>query len=152
MARFEHELTLKCSPSSVFDFLLRPENIRRISDPGMGLKFTSAPDVLSAGSQVQFEIVSFNQVHRITHEIETVRPFELLVERQVKGTMGAWLHTHRYEETENGVLIVDEIDFELPGGILGMLLSEDSILDQLEDGFEFRAQQLERFVEDGTLA
>lgn len=151
MALFEYETILPCSPISVFDFLRRPQNIARISIPEMGLKFTAAPELIEVGSRVEFQIVSFNQVHKVAHVIKTVTPHELIVEELVQGPMKSWVHTHRFESHSDGVRMFDEIDFQLPGGLLGLFLSEDKILDQLDDGFFYRAQQLQQLAANGEI-
>lgn len=151
MAMFEHELILPCSPSAAFEFLRRPVNIARISEPNMGLKFTSAPDVIEEGSLLEFQIVSFNQVHKSAHRISRFEPHSVFEEVQEKGPLAAWEHVHRFEVHPEGVRLIDEIDFELPGGLLGLFLSEDKILDSLEDGFFYRSNQLQQLANAGEI-
>lgn len=151
MPSFDSELILPCSQEGIFDFLRRPANIARISQPDMGLKFTLAPEVIEAGSRLEFQIVSFNQVHKVVHVIETLTPHSLIHEKLIQGPMPSWIHQHRFEPHADGVRLVDVIEFKLPGGLLGMFLSEDKILDQLEDGFFHRGQQLRRLVDAGEI-
>lgn len=151
MALFEHELILPCSPKAAFDFLRRPANIARISDPNMGLKFTAAPEHIEEGSVLEFQLVSFNQVHKAIHRITRFEPSKLFFEEQEKGPLAMWEHLHQFEPHPEGVRLIDEIDFELPGGLLGLFLSEDKIIDSLEDGFFYRSGQLQHLANAGEI-
>jgi len=151
MARFEYETILACPPQAVFDFLLRPANVARVADPGTGLSIVSGPDVVEVGSQIGFQIVVFGKVQEAIHQItELVRP-EKVIEEQIKGPLKLWRQQHLYEESEDGVRMVDVIDFEPPGGVLGFIATADRIAASLEDGFFARQQNLERLVSDGAI-
>lgn len=151
MARFEYETLLPCSPQQIFDFLLRPANVARIASPSSGLSIVSGPDVVEVGSQIAFQLVVFGRVTSAVHEItEIVRP-EKVVEVQVKGPLKSWTQQHLYEVSENGVRMIDIIDFEPPGGILGFIATPDRIASSLEDGFYARQQELERLLAGGGL-
>lgn len=152
MARFEYETLLPCSSQSVFDFLLRPANVAKIADPNTGLSILSGPEIVEVGSQIEFQIVVFGKIQSAVHRItELVRP-EKVIEVQVSGPLKSWSQQHIYEESENGVRMIDIIDFEPPGGILGFIATAERISSSLEDGFFARQQQLERMVASGEIA
>ncbi len=151
MADFEHESVFPCSAEGLFQFLIQTKNIKEVSDPNLGLQFLSAPDVLSHGSVLDFKIVSFGQVIEITHKITEFSPASFVVETQTKGPMKSWIHSHTYETTSNGVVKRDRVEFQLPGGLLGFLLSEDKVIDQLEEGFFYRGQQLSQLIAAGKI-
>jgi ligand-binding SRPBCC domain-containing protein len=151
MAVFEHETEFACSVEGLFDFLCRPANISRLSDPNVGIRFLSAPEVVYAGSSLEFEIVSFGQKIQATHQIVQFERPRLVIEQQVSGPMKAWKHVHEYVETENGSLKRDRVEFQLPGGLLGFLLNDQKIIDHLEDGFFYRQQQVNKLIEQGEI-
>lgn len=152
MSLFEYTTELACSPLALYDFLLRPKNVERISTPTAGLRFTSAPDVLDVGSKVSFEVSSFGRVNKGAHQITELVAGEKIVEQQVEGAMKQWLHTHSFQATEQGVVMLDRIEFQTPGGVLGFFVTEEKVLDALEDGYFYREQQLKKLVEDGELS
>jgi len=152
MAQFENELWLPCDVEALFEFLLRPLNVQRISDPRLGLVFEQAPDVVVTGSRIAFKVQAYGVVQKIEHEITAVERPRLIVEQQIKGPMKSWRHEHRLEPKDNGVRMIDRVTFEPPGGMLGFLVKESSILDGLEDGFIHREQELKRIVERGEIA
>jgi len=152
MAVFEYETILECSPESLFAFLRRPQNVAQVSKPDLGITFTSAPELIEEGSRIDFQIVSFGQVIKASHLIKRLDEPRLVVEEQISGPMKAWTHRHEYVPVESGVAKRDIIDFQLPGGILGLLISEAKVIDHLDDGCYYREQRLKELVERGILS
>ncbi|WP_437203963.1 SRPBCC family protein [Planctomicrobium sp. SH664] len=152
MPLLEYEVEFPCSATALFDFLARPANIVRVTRPDLGIKFTSAPDVLAAGSQLDFQIVTMGQVVKSTHRIAQFEHAKLVVEQQVTGPMKAWMHSHIYEPTGTGVILRERVEYQLPGGLLGFLLTESKINDHLEDGFFYRDQKLNDLIKQGVIA
>jgi len=151
MAEFESELWLPCGVEALFAFLLRPLNVQRISDPRLGLTFEQAPEVVDTGSLIAFKVQAYGVVQHIEHQITAVDRPRLIVEEQIKGPMKAWRHEHHLSVKDDGVLMIDRVVFQPPGGMLGFLVKESSILDGLEDGFVHREQELRRLIEKGEI-
>jgi ligand-binding SRPBCC domain-containing protein len=151
MAVFEAVLRIPCAPQQLFDFLLRPANVARISDPRLGLSFTDAPEVVTLGSRIVFQVQGFGVVQTIEHKIVELDEPQLIVEEQVKGPMKAWRHEHVLESISGGTKMIDRVIFEPPGGLLGFLVKESKILESLEDGFIHREEELQRLAARGEL-
>jgi len=151
MPTVDYETHLNCSPAGLFDFLSHIANVPKVTDPNIGITFTSAPDVIEQGSRLDFQIITFGQIVKSTHQIiEFERP-RLVVEQQVLGPMKSWVHRHEYSATPEGVLMRDQVDFQLPGGLIGLLLSESKVRDHLEDGFFYREQRLRELIDQGII-
>lgn len=149
MASFEAavSLTSEQDPCAVFDFLLRPVNVVRITSPDMGLSLLDAPEVLEHGSRVEFQVQAYGQVQRFVHEIiELDRP-RRFTEQQVTGPMRNWVHEHLVEvDKTGGVAVIDRIVFEPPGGLLGLMVTEKRILSSLKAGFDHRHRELKKLL------
>ncbi|WP_437226609.1 SRPBCC family protein [Planctomicrobium sp. SH661] len=152
MAIAEYETRLNCSPEALFDFLSHLTNVPKVTDPKLGITFTSAPDVIEMGSRLDFQIITFGQVVKSTHQIVQFERPRIVVEQQITGPMKSWTHTHEYTAIPEGVLMRDIVDFQLPGGLIGLLLSESKVRDHLEDGFFYREQKLKNLIAQGELA
>lgn len=151
MAVFETSLVLEATPEQAFDFLIRPANHEKLSPPGVGLKFVNAPEEFALGTQFEFKIQAWGLVQTTMHEIIEFQRPGLFVEQQVKGPLKHWRHEHRFEIDQDGkVIILDFIEFAPPGGLLGMMATESKILENLEDGFYHRHQQLRKLLK-GTV-
>jgi ligand-binding SRPBCC domain-containing protein len=151
MPLFETSVTLECPPARAFDFLARPANLARISPPELGLSFTSAPEIVELGSRIEFQIQGFGQVQTMAHEITALVPDELITETQIRGLFAEWVHNHIFEARSPGqVHVIDRIDFQPPKGILGLLITAGKILEQLEDGFAHRHEQLRKLLAEAV--
>ncbi len=146
METFEARTELNCSPQTAFDFLIQPANIKAISPPGVGLFFVSAPERLELRSQMMFRVQAFGVAREAVHEVTNFEPSTRYVEEQISGPMKAWVHEHLFESTESGVIVIDRIHFLPPGGVAGLLITKDRILDNLDDGFFYRHEQLAKHL------
>jgi len=153
MEVFEVRLTVPCSAETAFDFVTRPENIRKISPPDVGLAFTSPPDRYALGSRIEFKVQAFGLVREIVHEVTAFDEPGSFVEQQVSGPFQKWIHEHRFEDAGDGrVVIIDRIEFEKPGGVVGLIMTADRIRETLEIGFDFRHDKLEQLLGGATSA
>lgn len=151
MPTVEYETRLDCSPEALFDFLSRISNVPKVTDPKLGISFTSAPDVVERGSRLDFQIITFGQIVKSTHQIVEFERPSLVVEQQVAGPMKSWSHSHEYTPTPEGVLMRDRVEYQPPGGLIGLLLTEAKVRDHLEDGFFYREQKLKQLISQGQL-
>jgi ligand-binding SRPBCC domain-containing protein len=151
MPVFETSVTIDCPRERAFDFLLRPSNVVLISPPELGLSFIDPPEIVALGSRIEFKIQGYGQVQTMVHEITALDHPERITETQVEGLFGRWVHEHAFESNDQGqVIVIDRIDFKPPGGILGLLITADKILEQLEDGFAHRHAQLQKLLAEAT--
>jgi ligand-binding SRPBCC domain-containing protein len=150
MPVYETSVTLDCPQERAFEFLLRPENIARISPPEIGLAFTKAPEVLDLGSEFEFKVQAYGHVLTMVHKITELVNLRQITEVHVKGFFGSWVHTHSFATNDEGRAIVsDRIDFKPPGGMLGLLVSANKILDQLDEGYHYRHKLLQKLLAEG---
>ena len=113
----------------------------------MGLSFTSAPEVVELGSRLEFKVQGYGQVQTMVHEITNLVHPEQITETQIRGLFAKWVHEHSFEMNERGqVVVIDRIDFKPPAGLLGLLITSNRILEELEDGFAHRHRQLQKLL------
>lgn len=144
MELFEARVELPCSIEDAFDLTASPEGIRKISPPEMQLYFTSAPDKYAMGARIEFKVSAMGLVREIIHEVTAFNEPDSFTEQQVTGPFQHWIHEHLYERNDNGVIVIDRIEFLPPGGVAGMIMNAKKIRENLEDGFDYRHDQLER--------
>lgn len=142
MARFETEVELPAAAETLFEFFLRPSNVQKIAPPELGLAFVEAPELVTVGTRLKFKVQSWGQVQSMEHEIITLDAPTLIFERQVKGVFRKWEHRHEFITSGGKTRVRDVIEFDRPGGVIGLLVTEAKILDQLEEGFEHRHNKL----------
>jgi len=147
MAEFIAEVSLQAPVEEVFDFLTQPRNVVKVSHPDMGLRFLTAPERFSVGDEFEFAVQTFGMVQKIKHRIvEMIEPFRF-VEELVKGPVPAWSHSHEFvSESPTKTRVIDTIEFEPPRGLIGMMLTESTIQEHLDQAFYYQHQQLEQYL------
>lgn len=148
MPLLEASVLIRCPADRVFDFLTHSENFAKIVPPDLQLRLVQSPGRLALGSRFEVQILGFGIPQNVIYEItEFVQP-RRFQESQVKGPLGRYVHEHTFVSQEDGtVLVMDRIEFEPPGGMLGFLLTADRLKTSLEQGLTHRHRELKRLME-----
>jgi ligand-binding SRPBCC domain-containing protein len=151
MPALEAKVSIRCPVDKVFDFLINTENLPKIIPDELKLKVVNAPPQLALGSRMEFQILAFGPPQSVVYEVtEFARPHRF-IETQVKGMLPRYVHEHILSAGEDGhVLLVDRIEFEPPGGLLGFMLTADRLRTSLQSGLVHRHNSLKRHLEAGT--
>lgn len=145
MPQFESRTQLNATPEQVFEYILQPANLQAIAPPDTQLVFVDPPRVIELGSRLTCKVQAYGTVQQLSYEIvELVAP-QRFREQMVNGPLKLWLHDYIIEpDPAGGISLVNRIQFEPPGGLLGFIVTADKILDALEDGFHHRRQALQK--------
>lgn len=148
MAVFECRTEVDVSPEELFDFITRVSNIKAITPPNVDMVIVEAPEVLSEGAKLIFKVRAFGVAQQLEHEIvEFDRP-KSFREKMLKGPLPAWMHDYIVEPHGDGLAaLTNRIEFEPPGGMLGMLLTADRILSHLEESYAERSAALKKALQ-----
>jgi ligand-binding SRPBCC domain-containing protein len=146
MPIFECRTELQTSPQQLFEFLVRPENLQKIAPPEMQFVFVEPPETIELGCRLTCKAQAYGMIQQLTYEIiefNTPRQFR---EKMVDGPLKRWLHDYIVEphSSPDAVTLVNRIDFEPPGGLLGFVVTADKILEALDDGFDHRRGELQK--------
>jgi ligand-binding SRPBCC domain-containing protein len=145
--KLERDLWLPLSRPQVFAFFSCAENLERITPPWVGFRFvTPTPIDMKVGAAIEYVI----RVHGVamrwrTRIVAWNPPFEF-VDVQERGPYRMWRHTHRFIETGGGTRIEDEVDYELPLGVLGRLVHRLQVSRDLRAIFDYRAKRVEELL------
>jgi ligand-binding SRPBCC domain-containing protein len=151
MELFEIEVELACSQQEVFDYLIRPDNIKLISPPDVGLFFFNAPDVLEMGSQMDFRVRAYGLIREASHKVTVFESPGRFTDEQISGPLQAWTHEHVIETLgPNRSRVIDRIEFLPPKGVAGLVMNKNRIRENLEDGFDYRHGKLEEILGKGV--
>ncbi len=142
MAHLVKELWVHRLVEEVFDFFCRPANLIQLAPPELHLRLLDGPERLHLGAALTFKGRRWGVAHRATSAITRFEAPRLFVEEQRRGPFRRWVHTHRFEPVADGTRIVDEVDYEGPGGMLGLVVTAAALEKDLEWVFGFRADRL----------
>jgi len=145
MPLFESRTILNATPEQVFEYILQPANLQAIAPPESQFVFVDAPRVIEMGSRLTCKVQAYGMVQQLSYEIvELVSPLRYR-ERMVEGPLKLWMHDYIVEPNPaGGVSLLNRIEFEPPGGLMGFIVTADKILEALEDGFHHRRHALQK--------
>lgn len=142
--RLQRTQMLPISLDAAWDFLCRPEHLRDLTPPGVGLTVTShIPDRMYPGLIITYRLglysmFYFNWVTEITQE----EPLSYFIDEQRSGPYRFWHHEHRLRSVEGGVEMKDLIHYALPFGLLGRMVHAAIVKKQLNAIFDYRREVL----------
>jgi ligand-binding SRPBCC domain-containing protein len=145
MPVFESRTELNATAEQAFDFLIRPANLQAIAPPEMQFVFVSPPETIGLGSRLTCKAQAYGIIQQLTYEIVDLNAPHRFREKMVEGPLKLWVHDYIVEPGASSgiVTVVNRIEFEPPGGLLGFIVTADKILDALEDGFDYRRQAMQ---------
>lgn len=141
MPIFNHELVLAQPPREVFDLLRTTANRVRLLPPDT-LELVSGPPLLEMGSQTTWKMRRYGLSQIIIQVVSACEPPSRLVEEQRQGPLRRWVQTTTCAPCGEGTRLLDAVEFEPPGGMLGLILTSAKIGAMLAESFAWRDQQL----------
>jgi len=136
--------------SDVFAFFEKPENLSRITPPGMGFEIlTPTPIKMRAGAIIDYTVKAFGLRTHWRTLIADYDPPNMFVDIQLKGPYTFWHHTHSFERVDSGTLIRDEVRYCLPFGVLGGMVHSLFVKRELERIFDYRSSVIENIFAEG---
>jgi ligand-binding SRPBCC domain-containing protein len=76
---------------------------------------------MKLGDTVTWEAVHFFVRQRLTSKIVAYDRPRMFVDEMQSGAFARWRHTHTFVEQPGGALMVDDVDFASPLGVLGRI-------------------------------
>jgi ligand-binding SRPBCC domain-containing protein len=143
--RFHEVVTVPRSPEEVFTYLRQPNNLKQIMPPELRLRIEWPEDrLLSAGDEFWTRMrkngVPVSWRTRVTH----MEPGVSFSDVQLSGPFRRWEHNHTVKPVAGGTEVHDEIEIELPLGVLGQLAMWLFLRSDLERTFAHRKREFLR--------
>jgi ligand-binding SRPBCC domain-containing protein len=111
----------------VFPFFSDAYNLEKLTPPWLRFRvLTPAPIPIERGTTIDYRLRIHGLPIRWTSEINSWEPPHRFTDRQLRGPYRRWEHEHTFSENDEGTLVGDRVEFEVPGGRLpGRLASAD---------------------------
>jgi ligand-binding SRPBCC domain-containing protein len=146
MPYFEAATLLSHPAARVFDFLSVPANLIAVTPPELNMCLVEAPERLFLGARVVLQARYWQFSQRLVSEVTGFEPDRLLVDEQREGPFRKWIHSHRLQAVPQGTRMTECVEFEPPGGVLGWMLSAETMLHELEEMFAYREQRFKELL------
>ena len=153
---FKTEQFLNIDIHTAWIFFSSAKNLALITPPEMAFKILTTLDdkEIYEGMLIDYTVKPLLGIPvRWQTEICKVERPLFFTDRQVKGPYKFWEHTHTYIERDNGVLMQDEIKYQLPFGVIGNIFHSLVVRKKIEEIFKFRTKVLTKIFaahEDDT--
>ncbi len=144
----EREQFIPAPLREVWAFFSDPKNLNEITPEDLHFTFIRGHETpMYPGQLIEYRITLLPGLRvpwltQITHVV----PLEMFIDEQRLGPYRLWIHEHRFQEVEGGVLMRDRVVYALPLWPLGELVHRLYVRPRLEAIFRYRqAKVAERF-------
>lgn len=140
------EQFIKQEAEEIWDFFCDPKNLAAITPAYMNFRITSAPHNggLREGQIITYKVSPILGIPLFwMTEITQVDHLRSFTDEQKKGPYELWRHKHSFVQQADGVLMMDDVTYELPFGAVGTLAHALFIKRQLNGIFDFRYKAIE---------
>lgn len=146
--RYQLETTqqLNCDLETAWEFFSSPHNLSKITPKEMNfvVKSNIKEDEIYEGMEIAYTVSPVLSIPMKWKTIITKVDFQKsFTDFQEKGPYKLWNHQHVFIPNEQGVLMKDTVDYELPFGVLGTIAHKVFVKKKLESIFDFRYNVLE---------
>lgn len=144
---FRTEHLLPVSIDQAWDFFSSSKNLALITPPEMDFKILSRHDEkeIYEGMLIDYTIKPvFGIPLNWQTEIFNINKPHSFTDRQLWGSYKIWEHTRTFIQQEYGVLLEDEIKYQIPFGIIGQLVHKLFVKEKVKEIFQFREKALDK--------
>lgn len=135
-------------PAEAFDFFGDARNLERITPPWLRFRVvTPDPVQMGPGTLIRYRLRLHGMPVGWLTEIREWQPGVRFRDVQVSGPYALWDHTHTFEsDGDGGTVIGDRVLYEIPFGPLGELAKALFVRRDVEQIFDFRAEEISRLM------
>lgn len=132
-----------------FAFFSNPRNLEKITPPRLYFRILDPeriPD-LTENAEFYYRIRLIGVPFTWSSRIVNVHPPREFTDIQLRGPYRSWRHRHIFEPEGSRTLIRDEVNYEIPLGILGDLAGSLLVKSQLQNIFQHRSRAIREWGE-----
>lgn len=146
--RIEHCSTVGVPRDRVFAFFNNPENLGRITPPGIRVEIVSGPEHPRVGDTMLLKVGRGPIVLSWEARFIEFEPGVRFVDEQGKGPFKSFRHQHVFEDAGDGrTRLIDIIDYEPPFGLLGVLADWLFLSRDLKQMLDYRHKRTREILE-----
>ncbi len=143
MPHYTTTLEIARPVADMFAFFTRPRNLVQFTPPDWNLELVSAPEILALSSRLTWQGRRWGVSQKVIQEVSAFDADKLIVVEQKQGPLKLWVQTHHFEVSIAGTRIIEKIDYDPPGGMLGFMITANAIRKELDNVSAFREKILQ---------
>jgi ligand-binding SRPBCC domain-containing protein len=128
--------------ASVFEFFSDIQNLDKITPPWLRFRVLTAAAKVEKGSIIDYEMTIRGIPIRWQSEITSWNPPLRFVDVQRRGPYVMWIHQHIFRQVPVGTVVIDKVDYRVPGGLIEPLVHGALVGPDLSRIFAFRRDNL----------
>ena len=143
---YKSEQLVKAPEQTVWNFFSLPDNLARITPPGLNFNVTSPAHAkqIYAGMIISYSIRPlFNIRMKWITEITHCNPPRMFIDEQRFGPYKFWHHEHVFTPHKEGVIMKDTVHYAIGFGWPGELAHTWLIRPKLKEIFDYRQKKIE---------
>ena len=138
---FKTQQTLEQPIAEVFDFFSDAHNLATITPPWLHFEvLTPEPIEMIPGTRIDYRLKLHGIPVRWQSEITEWNPPHAFADEQRRGPYRLWRHKHTFDETEDGVVVGDAVEYAVWGNAI---IDKFFIRPDIEKIFAYRSEQLD---------
>ena len=148
MFRLQQEQWIQSPIAEVFEFFSNAANLQILTPDWLSFEIvTPMPVELNVGALIDYRLKVRGLPLNWQSEITEWNPPYHFVDEQKRGPYRQWHHTHEFREQDGGTLVVDTIEYAVPGGhvIHTLFVKRD-----VERIFKYRQEKLEEIFQSSA--
>ena len=96
------------------------------------MSVVEAPARLQLGSRFVVQARRWGITQRMVSEITAFQPDVMFTDTQRQGPFKKWVHTHLVDAVDGKTRSTDRVEYEAPGGLLGLVMTSSKIERELQ--------------------
>ncbi len=137
---FKTQQTLEQPLTEVFEFFSNAHNLAAITPPWLKFEvLTPAPIEMVVGTRIDYKLKLRGIPVRWQSEITEWDPPHAFADEQRRGPYRIWRHKHTFDETADGIVVGDSVEYAVWGGAL---VDKFFVRPDIEQIFAYRTEQL----------
>lgn len=139
---------IKAEKSLVFD-LARSIDLHKISTQTSNETAIAGKmdGLINLNESVTWRAKHFGVYHTLTSKITEFNPPDLFVDEMVSGIFKSFKHDHHFKDAANGTLMTDVFDYKSPFGLLGKLVDQLFLKNDMTKFLAERNRVIKAFAE-----
>ncbi len=148
---YNTEQFLSTDINTAWDFFSSAKNLALITPPELDFEILSNLNEkeIYEGMLIEYNVKPLMGIplHWQTEICKVDKP-KMFTDKQLKGPYKIWEHMHLFIEKENGVLMKDQVKYQLPFGIIGQITHSLIVRKKIKTIFAFRKEVLKKIFKD----
>ncbi|MEA5508503.1 SRPBCC family protein [Crocosphaera sp. UHCC 0190] len=138
MLTFKRSTLINAPIEKVWEFHERPDILDILTPPWQPVQIIRREGGLGVGAVSEFRLIlGIIPIRWIARHTACEKPY-FFVDKQEIGPMKSWVHRHQFTDENGKTRLTDEIQYEIPGGIIIEFLIGWWVDSRLQEMFRYR--------------